>query len=92
MNQKIVVTNLRIGEANYLAVKALAAEEGLSVNEYLNMIIWEYSGRKQLGIKPGKKSRGMKRFWEIYKIMEGKPGRGMGASEDDKLIYGIKDD
>lgn len=93
MNQKMVVTNLRMEEVNYLAVKALAGEAGMSVNEYVNTIVWEYSGKKQLGIKPEKKSRrNRKSFWDIYKIMEGKTREGMGASEDDKLIYGIKDD
>lgn len=93
MNRRMVVTNLRMEEANYLAVKALAGEAGMSVNEYVNTIVWEYSGKKQLGIKPEKKSgRNIKSFWDIPKIMEGKPCRGMGASEDDKAIYGIKDE
>ncbi len=78
-------------EANYLAVKALAGEAGMSVNEYVNTIVWEYSGKKQLGIKPERKSgRNIKSFWEIPQIMKGKPRKGMGASEDDKIIYGIK--
>jgi len=89
----MVVTNLRMEEANYLAVKALAGEAGMSVNEYVNTIVWEYFGKKQLGIKPEKKSRrSRKSFWDIYKIMDGKTYEGMGASEDDKLIYGIKND
>ncbi len=39
MKQKIVITNLRVPEADWLQVKAIAAEQGISVNEYINELI-----------------------------------------------------
>lgn len=92
MNKKIVVTNLRIPIQDWLLVKSMAGELGISVNEYLNMLIQESSGKKQLGIRVDKRRRSEKQFWDIPNIMKGKYYKPMGASEEDKIIYGIEDD
>ena len=92
MKQKLVITNLRIPFEDWLMVKSMAGEQGMSVNEYIKMLIQESSGKKQLGIKADKKRRSEKQFWNIPNIMKGKYYRPMGASADDKIIYGIEDD
>ena len=74
----------------WLQVKSSAAETGVSVNEYLNNIIWEISGRKYLGISPGKKRKDEKKFLELYKLMDEIEYKPMKISEEDKIIYGIK--
>jgi len=43
MKQKMVVTNLRMPESDWLQVKASAGEMGMSVNEYLNYVTNRYS-------------------------------------------------
>ncbi len=91
MKQKPFVTNLRIDPNVYLLVKSMAGEAGVSVNQYLNSLVQESIGEKQLGIKKtAKKKRKEKDFWEMFKIMEKTPCQPMEASEDDKIIYGIE--
>lgn len=93
MKKQMVVTNLRIEKNAWRQVKSLAGELGMSVNEYLNSLVWENVGFRQLNgsqtirAKTGKKEE---KFWEIYKIakMINKP---MGASPEDKIIYGVRD-
>ena len=87
----MVVTNLRMEEQNYLMVKTLAAEVGLSVNEYVNNLIADTAGEIQLGIKSKHRSKSMERFWDIPNICKGKKLRPESKyfSSDDKAIYGI---
>jgi len=91
MNRKMVVTNLRMEESNYLAVKVLAAEEGLSVNEYVNTLILDTAGKIQLGIKSKRKMSKEEKFWDIPNICKSKKLKPETAffSNDDKAIYGI---
>ena len=87
----MIVTNLRMNEANYLAVKVLAAEEGMSVNEYLNTLILDTAGKMQLGIKPKRKLNKEEKFWDIPNICKSKKLKPEANffSDDDKTIYGI---
>lgn len=63
----------------------------MSVSKHINTISGKNPGTKVLGGGSEKKPRrNVKNFWDIPKIMKSKPCRGMGASEDDKIIYGIK--
>lgn len=87
--RRMIITNLRMPENMWLQVKSTAAELGISVNEYLNNLIWEVSGRKQLGIKSKKKRVNEKKFWEIYKLMDKIEYKPMGLSKEDEIIYGI---
>lgn len=91
MKQKMIVSNIRVLETYWLQVKSNAAERGMSVNEYINALIWQDIGEQQLGIRVDKKRRSEKQFWDIPKIMTRKKYQPMGASEDDKIIYGIED-
>lgn len=96
MKHKMIVTNLRIPEQNYLAVKAMAAESGMSLNEYLNELADISAKKKFFGIKVGgiqKKSKS-KTIYEALWNIANKPysKKPMGANEDDKIIYGINDE
>lgn len=91
MKQKMVVTNLRIPEKNYLIVKSAAAESGISVNEYLNRLLEEGLMKQQLGFGKDKRKRNENYFWDLPRMMEEKEYRPMGASEEDKVIYGLDD-
>lgn len=97
MKQKMIVTNLRISENDMRHFKSLASDLGMSMNEYAISSMWESSNRIQLGLKKSsvQKSGSIKRtekdFWNMHKIMDELPYEPMGASDDDKAIYGIED-
>lgn len=82
---------MRMEEANYLAVKVLAAETGMSVNEYVNTLILDTAGKIQLGIKPKQKMNREEKFWDIPNICKSKKLKPevTSFSDDDKVIYGI---
>lgn len=86
---KKIVTNLRIEEMDWLQVKAEAAEEGLSVNEYINTIIKEAAARMELALGKQAPLR-EKRYsiWNLPKLAKIKD-KPMGLSRQDKIIYGL---
>lgn len=93
MKKQMVVTNLRMEKNAWRQVKSVAGELGVSVNEYLNSLVWQKIGEQELDGQKNATSRkksGEEKFWEIYKIAQ-LPNKPMGASEEDKIIYGIKD-
>lgn len=85
MHHKIV-TNLRIDKNDWLQVKTVAAELGMSVNEYINYLIRDLSAKLELTPpKNPKKGATLLRLSEISKKFKPEP---MGElSEDDKVIY-----
>ena len=95
MKQKIVVSNIRIPENDWRQAKMVAASRGMSVNEYIHQLITVASTRNMLGIKKQKrqKKKTNKDFFQamidLAKVRHYHP---MGASEEDKIIYGIEDD
>lgn len=84
MNDKKIVTNLRIGEQQWLQVKAIAAESGMSVNEYVNALITRLTTAQELGITDKKPKPGKAPIWSIGEIVAGK---GKGLSAEDEEIY-----
>ena len=92
----MVVTNLRIPEIDMRHFRSMASDLGISFNEYAISSMWESSNRRHLGmtkssIKKISKRRSEEEFWNLPKIMAKLPYKPMGASEDDKIIYGIED-
>lgn len=87
MANQMVVTNLRLPYADWLQVKTVAAEEGVSINEYIQSIITSLSNARQLvsdWVHPHKKTVSI---WDLPKLAGGKD-KPMGLSADDILIYG----
>lgn len=63
----------------------------MSVSKHINTISGKNPGTKLLGDGPERKPRrNIKSFWDIPNILKNKPCKGTGASEDDKIIYGIE--
>lgn len=92
MNGKMVVTNLRINEHDWNQIRAVAAEMGLSANKYVERLIKESTIQRELGlpkqIKAIKKKE--KNFLlELHKLAKKVEHKPMGASEEDKIIYGL---
>lgn len=80
---QIIVTNLRMAEQDWLQIKAMAGELGMSVNKYINYLIRKVTTSKQLGIVEDTKKA---TIWDLPKLAQEKnvPGE---LSEDDKIIY-----
>jgi len=79
-----IVTNLRMEEPDWLQLKAMAGELGMSVNKFINYLIRKVTTKEQLGVIEDYKNA---RIWEelpkLAKI-KNKPGK---LSADDEIIY-----
>lgn len=84
MKPKIVVTNLRIPETDWLQVKTMAAELGMSINEYVNFLIRDCSARRQLATT----IKETESIWNLEKLatMKNKPVGQL--SQEDETVYG----
>mgnify|MGYP001612857160 CR=1 FL=1 len=88
MKQSMVVTNLRMPRSDYLQVKAMAGELGMSINEYINAITKDTARTRMMkrdAPSPRHKETILEAFDRIAKI-SGKP---MGWSKEDEEIYSI---
>lgn len=88
MASKIVVSNVRFPEDEWLQLKTAAFSMGISVNEYMRYLfrteaIKNVTGVKRIDFKASGYDA-LEKF--INRKMTGKP---MGASEEDKAIYDI---
>lgn len=90
MSRKIV-TNLRVDKNDWLQIKTMAAEMGMSVNEYVNYLIKDFSLRRELFTDKKitkKKARKLAPIWKLGEIAKKvKPSPLGELSSDDKLIY-----
>jgi len=88
MTTKIVVSNIRFPEDEWLQLRAAASSMGMSVNEYMRYLFRTETIKSITGIKKtSSKARGYEALEAfINRRYKRKP---MGASEDDKIIYDI---
>lgn len=88
---KKIVTNLRIDENDWLQVKTVAAEFGMSINEYINYLLQNTLSKAQFGYPKKSKIRKRKSIYDLLPaLLKGRrKDKGLGLSEDDKIIYGI---
>ncbi|KKQ77623.1 MAG: hypothetical protein US99_C0037G0003 [Candidatus Daviesbacteria bacterium GW2011_GWF2_38_6] len=86
-----IVTNLRIDENDWLQVKTVAAELGMSVNEYINYLLQNIVPKAQFGYPKKSKIRKRKSIYDLLPVLlQGKHKKeGFELSEDDKIIYGV---
>jgi len=93
MNISMVVTNVRMPQEDYLQVKAMAAELGISVNQYIHSVV--VGSATQRMMRDTKRTRRVKHqsFYEAMLALalsvsktKKKP---LGLSEEDEVIYGI---
>ena len=84
----MIVTNLRVPEDKYRRHKVMAAEEGMSFNEYVIQTLEEKAREKQFG-KPAKKVKKLD-FYEAMEefLKDDHPNEPMGLSKEDEIIYG----
>jgi len=84
MNGKKITTNLRIDKSDWLQIKAMAAELGMSVNQYVNYLIRDSSVKRQMAINPRKKNS----IWNLSKLAKAANRPISALSKEDKIIYG----
>lgn len=96
MKQKMIISNVRFPESDWLTARVIARELGMSMNQFLYSAMQTETKRLSLGVaksKTGRQKRvtgygALDALLREVKKMKDKP---MGASEDDKIIYGIDD-
>jgi len=88
MKQPMVVTNLRMPRSDYLQVKAMAGELGMSVNEYINSIIKDTTRTRMMkkDVSPRHQNESILEAFDRIAKISGKP---MGWSKEDEAIYSI---
>lgn len=90
MKQPMVVTNLRMPRSDYLQVKAMAGELGMSMNEYIYSLVTSSATKRSMA-KDNQPTRREKRyvfFDAMLAISKMKnTGKKYELSEDDKIIY-----
>lgn len=88
---KPVITNLRINRHDWLQIKSLAAELGMSVNAYINYLIRDLSAKREFlpDMKPNQAiSRKTAPIWGLGDIAKRIKPVPMGKlSTDDEVIY-----
>lgn len=92
--QKIVVSNIRFPQDIWLQLKSGAASHDMSVNEYLLYLNQIETVRSITGQSITKTKPSRAKAYEALRSMAGIAsrfkGKSMGASDDDKIIYGIE--
>ncbi|MBU1104432.1 hypothetical protein L6255_01070 [Candidatus Parcubacteria bacterium] len=85
---KIITTNVRFPESQWLQVKVEAAEMGFSINQYINRIIEQSSMQKRLALTIKDNKSPAVSFWNLPKIAKKWSKRKvLEMSEEDKIIY-----
>ncbi len=86
----MVVTNLRMPQSEYLQIKSIAGELGMSVNEYMSFCAKDMTKRRMMMRKdmPKRKIR-KETIFEAFERIAKMPNKPMGLSEEDEAIYSI---
>lgn len=89
MSRKIV-TNLRIDETDWLQIKAVAAELGISANQYLIELIESFSLKQELALDEEDLIPRKEKKYSIWNLADlaSITDKPMGISKEDKIIYG----
>lgn len=86
MNQPMVVTNVRIPQADYRQIKAIAGELGMSVNEFFIFSAKNTAKKRHISMAHQPKT-----IYDALDAIIGKPSESkpMGWSKEDEAIYSI---
>lgn len=89
MKTDIVTTNLRIPRDELIRIRILAAETGMSTNEFIRQTLNGLSKRMGLGVKAEKSEKIS--IWDLVRIMENTENYGnkYELSKEDQNIYEI---
>lgn len=83
--KSVVTTNLRLPYDEWVAIKTVAAELGMSVNEFIRVMMRGMSNVRSFTSSWLKPKKGVS-LWDLPKLAAGE-SKPLGISSDDKLIY-----
>lgn len=83
--KSVVTTNLRLPYNEWLTIKTVAAEAGMSVNEFIRVTMRGMSNVRSFTSSWLKPKKGLS-LWDLPKLASGE-NKPLGISSEDKLIY-----
>lgn len=86
MKQPMIVSNIRLPRSDWLQIKAVAAEAGISVNEYIRHAVAKAQSSQAFVAEarmPAKRAP----IWNVAKLAK-KHGHPRRLSKEDEAIYG----
>jgi antitoxin component of RelBE/YafQ-DinJ toxin-antitoxin module len=82
MTGQTISTSIRVEKATWRQIKAVAAEFGMSANQYINYLIEKLIAKQELGEYIQEKSEE-----PIWRLNDLPTKRGKGLKKEDKQIY-----
>lgn len=82
MKNQTISTSIRVEKSRWRQIKAVAAEFGMSANQYINYLIEKLIAKQELGEYI--EERGEEPIWRLNDLPAKK---GKGLKEEDKSIY-----
>lgn len=89
MKQKIIVSNIRVPENDWLQVKIAASDLGMSVNQYINYALEKFTTMRELSKEPNGEKRKYISIWDLPKMAKRIKMKPLGLSRGDEEIYGV---
>jgi hypothetical protein len=86
MSQKMIVTNLRMPQSDYLQIKSIAGELGMSVNEYMSRCARDIT-RQRMMKNTSKQNKHQETILEAFDRIAKMSNKPMGLSKEDEDIY-----
>lgn len=86
-----VTTNLRLPREDWLDLKSMAGESGVSLNEFINELVQFSAKAKIMGVTIRQqfiKSKKRDPIWDLPNIHKRVKIKPMGLSSEDEIIYG----
>lgn len=85
----MVISNIRMPEADWLQVKAAAGDLGMSINQYLNFVVEKCTFTRSLSKKPQKIKLKHASLWDLPMLVKNIKNKPMGLSKEDEEIYSV---
>ena len=85
----MVVTNLRMPRSDYLQVKAMAGELGMSLNEYMLRIAKDFTRIRMMKKDTKKRHYHKETILAAFDRIAKMPNKPMGWSKEDEAIYSV---
>lgn len=89
MNQRMIISNIRMLENDWFAVKAAASDLGMSINQYINFVVEKCTLNRALAKKPQKIKLKHDSIWDFPELAKKIKAKPMGLSKEDEEIYSI---
>lgn len=94
MSTSMVITNLRLPKTEYIQMKILAANAGVSVNEYIRKAVKQSAVQKMMAVETVPQKSTVSSFYDdMLKLAKSAPHvKVYDVSDDDAIIYNIYDE